>query len=322
MKSIRAIFWLLLLSNVWLHAQQGEQYSLYFMDPYTSNPAYGGMEGSLVLSAAIRQQWNDLPGRPASQLIQGHLPLYRLSGAAGLQVMNERIGNGSITHFSLSYNYVRPIGGILWSGGMSAGLSVRRFDGAAWRAPEGLYDAGLIDHQDPELFNDAVAGQTPFVALGIYAVWRDLEAGVAMRQVLSPAVDLDPLGSFGMESWWHMQARYEWDFSGNLSLRPSFQVKTDGKQWQSDFTLLLSYNGRLFGGMSFRGYSAATFNALVFTGGIRLNEHYELAYAFDHTIGALQRVSGGSHELTLRYNLNKRIGGSGLPGIIYNPRFL
>lgn len=318
MRGLAIIF--LLLTGI-LSAQQSEQYSLYFLDPYTVNPAYGGLDGSLSLTAGIRQQWSDLPGRPASQLVQGHLPLYRLQGAAGLQMMNEQIGNGRITHFSLSYNYVRPMRDVLLSAGLAAGVSFRRFDGSAWRAPEGFYSGG-IDHQDPELLNDAVAGQAPFISMGVYGIWRKLEAGVAVRQLLSPKVALDPLGSFGFQSWWQVQVRYEWEFYSKLSLRPSFQVKTDGRQWQSDASLLLSYNGRLFGGMSLRGFSSSTFNALVFIGGLQLNEHYQLAYAFDQTIGPLQRVAGGSHELMLRYNLKKRIGGGGLPRIIYNPRFL
>lgn len=315
------VFTLQFLANAG-YGQQSEQYSLYFMDPYISNPAYGGLDGSLSLTAGIRQQWTDLPGKPASQLVQGHIPLYQLQGAGGVQFMNEQIGNGSITHFSLSYNYVRESGEWLVSGGLSAGASVRRFDGASWRTPGGNYTGGGIDHQDPELFNDAVRGTSPFLAAGIYAVWRSLEGGVAMRQVLSPGTSLDPLGSFGFENWWQAQFLYDWDFSGNLSFRPSFQIKTDGKQWQSDLSILLSYNGRLFGGMSVRGFSSSTINALVLVGGVQLNEHYQLAYAFDHTIGPLQGVAGGSHELMLRYNLNRRIGGGGLPAIIYNPRFL
>lgn len=320
MNRLVAIILLIVAGRV--SAQQSEQYSLYFLDPYTTNPAYGGLDGSLSLTAGLRQQWTDLPGRPASQLVQGHIPLYRFQGAAGLQMMNEQIGNGRITHFSLSYNYVRPMREVLLSAGLAAGVSFRSFDGTAWRAPDGQYIGGGIDHQDPELLNDAVSGQSPFIALGVYAIWRKLEAGVVVRQLLSPASSLDPLGSYGFRNWWQVQVRYEWDFYTKLSLRPSFQVKTDGSQWQSDAGLLLSYNGKLFGGMSLRGFSASTLNALVFIGGIQLNDHYQLTYSFDQAIGPLQGIAGGSHELMLRYNLRKRIGGGGLPRIIYNPRFL
>lgn len=313
---------LLIGVSVSLSGQQSEQFSMYMLDPYISNPGYGGLDGSLSLTASIRQQWSDLPGKPGTQLVQGHLPLYALQGAGGVQLINEQIGNGGITHFSLSYNYVRQWDQLIVSGGMSLGLSHRRFDGASWRAPDGNYGPGGIDHRDPELLNDAVRGTAPFAAMGVYMIWRDLEGGLAYRQVLSPEVGLDPLGRYGFRNWWQAQFLYRWDFYPKLSFRPSFQIKTDGIKWQSDISFLLSFNGKLFGGTSLRGFSGSTLNALIFIGGVQLNEHYQIAYSFDHTIGPLQNVAGGSHELILRYDLNKRIGGRTTPRIIYNPRFL
>jgi type IX secretion system PorP/SprF family membrane protein len=323
----KILFWQILIVVIYTWpspglSQQSEQFSLYFLDPYISNPAYAGLDGSLSVTTGLRQQWTDLPGRPSSQLIQAHMPWYFASGAIGTQIINEQIGNGSITHFMLSYNYVWQGNEILLSGGLAGGLSMRRFNGAEWRAPEGIYGPGGIDHQDPQLSESAVNGNAPFLALGIYGIWRNLEGGLSMRQITSPAASLDPLGSFGFQNWWQAQFLYEWTLSSILSLRPSFQVRTDGIQWQSDVSAIISYNGKLFGGVSMRGFSGSTLNALIIAGGLQLNEHYQLAYAFDYTIGPLSPVAGASHEIMLRYNLNKRIGGSGLPRIIYNPRFL
>lgn len=303
-------------------SQQSEQFSLYFLDPYINNPAYAGLDGSLSLTGGLRQQWTDLPGRPSTQLLQAHMPWYYASGAVGAQFINEQIGNGAITHVSLSYNYVWQGEEVLLSAGLSGGLSMRRFNGADWRAPEGLYGPGTIDHQDPELSEQAVSGNAPFLAIGVYGIWRDLEGGVSMRQVTSPEAALDPLGNFGFRNWWQAQFLYNWAISPVITLRPSFQVKTDGVKWQSDVSAMVSYNGKLFGGISLRGFSGSTINALIFAGGLQLNEHYQLAYSFDYTIGPLSPVAGASHEIMVRYNLNKRIGGTGLPRIIYNPRFL
>jgi type IX secretion system PorP/SprF family membrane protein len=313
---------ILSFSSSLLVAQQSEQFSTYMVDPYTSNPAYAGLDGSLIVTAGIRQQWNDFAGQPSSQLIQAHLPWYKARGAAGIQMISEQIGNGQLLHAALSYNYVGQYGELLYSGGISGGVSSRRFNGSAWRAPEGIYEGGVINHGDPELANESTYGFSPFINIGVYAIWRSFEGGIAMRQVLSPDAKLDPLGNFGFRNWWHTQATYNYIFSPELSFRPSFQVKTDGTEWQSDISFLLSYNGKLFGGSSLRGYSRSSLNAIVIIGGVQLSPNYRLFYSYDFAIGPLSRVAGATHELTLKFDLNKRLGGNVLPAIIYNPRFL
>ena len=89
-----------------------------------------------------------------------------------------------------------------------------------------------------------------------------------------------------------------------------------------EISTIVTYNDNIFGGASFRGYNSNSTDAVVIIAGYKLNERVTLAYSYDITLSELNRVSQGSHEIMLNYNLNKDIGKGRLPKIIYNPRFL
>jgi len=110
------------------------------------------------------------------------------------------------------------------------------------------------------------------------------------------------------------------EMNRTLTLTPYIYVKSDLIQTQTDVSVLLKYENRFFGGVTYRGYDRYTSDALVFIGGIRLNEKMNLAYAYDLTLSQLRNYSAGSHEILINYNLGKPIGKGKLPGIIYNPR--
>jgi len=74
-------------------------------------------------------------------------------------------------------------------------------------------------------------------------------------------------------------------------------------------------------GMGFRGYSGNSIDALTVFMGLKISEHLSIAYGFDVTLSALNAVSSGSHELVLKYNLNKLVGVGLPPPVIYSPRF-
>ena len=112
------------------------------------------------------------------------------------------------------------------------------------------------------------------------------------------------------------------EISRKLSLHPSVLVRSDAVQTQTDFSLTAKFNDNIFGGVSLRGYNSESIDAAAILAGFRLSEKTTFMYAYDMTLSGLRDVSNGSHEVGLRYNLNKPIGAGRLPRIIYNPRSL
>jgi len=56
-------------------------------------------------------------------------------------------------------------------------------------------------------------------------------------------------------------------------------------------------------------------------GGLRISERMHLYYGYDLSLSALRGATEGSHELMLRYNLNKVIGAGLAPPVIFSPRY-
>ena len=106
----------------WLAAQQVPQYSLYALNPYAHNPAYAGLENTLVATGVYRQQWSGLSGAPATQHVNAHLPIYAISSGVGLRIENDLIGAHNTTMATMSYSYQMDVSrSTLLSFGLSAG---------------------------------------------------------------------------------------------------------------------------------------------------------------------------------------------------------
>ena len=306
-------------------AQQAPQYSLSMLNPSAYNQANAGLEHSLVMTGVYRQQWSGLKGAPVTQHINAHLPLYVISSGAGLRVENDVIGAHTVTQALVSYNYQMELGrSSLLSLGMSAGFLQYSLDGNKLRAPEGTYAEPVFTHNDQLLPDGTVRAGVPIFEIGVFAQLKKLEVGIAMQPVYAPALQASSgTNDFSLQTVPHYNASLAYTIEVNdlLTLRPSFLVKTDIAETQTEISLIARWRENIFAGASFRGFTNTSRDAAVLLAGIKLNEKTTLAYAFDIPLSALNVANRGSHELLIRYNLNKPIGAGKLPPVIYNPRF-
>ena len=321
----KTITFILLCVSGWSVAQQAPQYSLYMLNPYAYNPASAGLENSLIVNGVYRQQWSGLKGAPVTQHINAHMPLYVISSGVGLRVDNDVIGAHSVTQAVLSYNYQMELGrNSLLSLGVSGGYLQYALDGSKLRAPEGTYVEPVFSHNDVLLSEGTVRAGTPIFEIGVFAQLNKLEIGVAMQPVYAPALrSTTTNGTFRLQTISHYNGSlaYSFDIGDDLTLRPALLVKTDIAETQSEISLVARWRENIFAGASFRGFTKTSKDAAVILAGVKLNEKTILAYAFDIPLSALNVANRGSHELLIRYNLNKQIGAGKLPPVIYNPRF-
>lgn len=308
-----------------LYAQQASQYSLFLLNPYAYNPAYAGMENTLVATGVYRQQWSSLNGAPETQHLNIHLPLYMISSGVGFKAENDNIGAHRTTQAVLTYAFQRELGrNSMLSFGVSGGFMQYALDGGKLRTPEGSYEpAGVFLHNDPLLPEGKLTTGTPVFEAGIYFQWNDLALGMATQPIFAPVLEAGNSGGFGLEPVRHYLASlsYQFEFGRNLAIKPAVLLKTDIIETQTEISTIIRWRENIFAGASFRGMSASARDAFVILGGLRLNDRTTLAYSFDIPLSALEVANRGSHELLLRYELNKPIGTGKLPPVIYNPRF-
>ena len=301
-----------------IEAQQSVQWTQYILNQYAINPAYAGLDRSLSISAGIRSQWSDFPGSPKTQIINGHLPLYFLSGAGGFTIVNDELGAFRRTSATVSYNFVldSPIG--LISGGLRLGGQRISLNNEAIQTPDGLYDDNLIDHNDPRLLNADLSGIAPIWSLGAFYAGESLELGITLDNISNTS----EAGSstFNEKSVVSLFGSFQFPVTEVLALEPNLLFRTDGTQSQLDIGTLAYYN-QFIGGVSLRGYSVNTVDAIGVLAGIRVSDNVRVSYSFDVGLSGLRRYHDGTHEFLINYNLNKPIRTGELPRIIYNPRY-
>ncbi len=323
--AIRFTTLLLIFGSLPLLAQQAPQYSLFLLNPYAYNPACAGLENSLVATGVYRQQWSGLNGAPETQHLNIHLPLLMLSSGVGLKLENDVIGAHRTTMAVLSYSLQKELGReVRLAAGVSGGYLQYALDGAKLRAPEGSYEpSGIFLHNDPLLPEGKVTTGAPVIEAGLYFQWKALALGVATQPIFAPVLEAGASGTFRLKPVQHFLATvsYQVDITNDLSVKPALLLKSDITVTQAEISTLFRWRGNIFAGASYRGMTASARDAFVLLGGLRLNERTTLAYSFDIPLSALQAANRGSHELLLRYELNKPIGAGKLPPVIYNPRF-
>lgn len=316
---------LLFLCNIgWVSAQQAPQFSLYALNPYAFNPAYAGLENTLVATGVYRQQWSGLLGAPATQHINAHLPIYAISSGVGIRVENDVIGAHNTTQAILSYSYQLELSrNTLLSIGTSAGWLQYSLDGTKLRAPEGTYAEPSFSHNETVLPIGKVQAGAPIFEAGAFLQSKKWEVGISAQPVFATKLKAKGNGGFGLQPIQHflLYAANTLSLGENLSLKPSVLVKSDIAETQIEISTMARWRENTFAGASLRGFGKSSKDAVVIFLGFKLNEKTTLAYAFDIPRSSLSTAHRGSHELLLRYSLNKPIGVGKMPPIIYNPRF-
>lgn len=321
---MRQLFTILILLFTFslAQAQQPAQYSLYMLNPMAWNPAYVGMDKSLSITGVFRKQWTNLPGSPTTENLSAHMPVYYLGGGMGINVENDELGVERFTAASLAYALHKDLGGGILSIGASGGMVQLTLDGSKIRTPDGEYfEPGNFTHQDDLLPLGSESATAVTFHAGVYFANDWLEAGFSARNITEPTTEFSTL-SLPLNRSLNFNIGFHFNVFENFSLHPYALVRSDLKQTQTDFSVIIRYNDNIFGGASLRGYNSNSLDAVALLAGFKLSEKLTLAYGYDLTLSNLNTVSNGSHEISLNYNLNKIIGKGRPPKIIYNPRSL
>ena len=267
-----------------------------------------------------RNQWEGIPSNPTDIHINAHIPMYVWSGAVGGMIERQSFGVISQTSISGSYNYITdtPFGLISFGGRL--GLTQLSIDGEEIITLEGIYEGGF-SHNDPILLEGSDNGIGLKWDVGSFFYNKRIQIGVAFANIPTTKISLENT-TYG--STQHLNGFFQCNFPFNeeIELMQSILLKTDLNKIQSDISSLIKINGNIFGGISLRGYSSRSLDALVLIAGMKISDHYTLSYSYDIGLSGLRRGHEGTHEILLNYNLRKLIGTGQPPKIIYNPRYL
>lgn len=320
MKQRLLLLGLLMTTGFLANGQQLSRYSMPWLDIVQFNPAYAGLDNSLSITGAYRSQWSNLEGAPVGQRFSAHLPIYFLSSGFGIEVERDELGARNLNSASASYNFQLVRGQSVISFGASARYQQLGLDGSRLRTPDGIYEDGnTIIHNDDLLPRGNVSEGTLSFGAGAYYQSENLEGGVSVKNLNAPTIGFSGL-DYTLGRQYHGFARGRFDVLSKWEAIPFAYVISDGIQTQISAGANLRYRENIFGGGAYRSGGSDGPDAVVLSGGFNLSDKVSLAYAYDLTLSALRTVNDGSHEITLKYNLRKRIGAGVPPPIIYYPR--
>jgi type IX secretion system PorP/SprF family membrane protein len=289
-----ALFWQLQSS-----AQQDANYTQYFYNTMSVNPAYAGSRGALAVNLLYRSQWLGLDGSPETQTLNIHGPASERVGL-GLSVINDNIGNGTSqeTNFSGVFSYTLPMGRYdKLAFGIRAGGNLLNIDFFKLRNLSAGVPADLQNVDNRFDFNFGV---------GFYYYNDSFYTGISIPNILTNQHFSSTSDVFVAEERPHLNviAGYVFELSPRTLFKPATMVRmVSGAPIGVDVSINFLFDRSFRLGASYR--LGSSISALF---GLNVGRDMLIGLAYDRNAFQLGDIglSDGSFELFLRYEFKNK----------------
>jgi type IX secretion system PorP/SprF family membrane protein len=313
----RGVLTILLILFYGLAKAQDPEFSQYYSAPLYLNPAFVGttMDHRFILN--YRNQWPNVARGYVTYAASYDYNLYQYNSGVGFLATVDQAGTAGMksSQFNFLYSYKWSIAK-KWviSSGLNFGYAVRTIDFNKLLFGDQLqFDAtGNVPSDDPALFNLGTAHYFDFKA-GALAYNKNFWLGFAFSHINEPNRSLINQEAFvPLKTTIHGGVRIPL-YTGAKKrsipvLSPSFVYKQQGQFHQLDVGAHLLYSPIILG-LWYRGIPLGknvqgniSQDAVVLILGFQF-EKVELTYSYDFTISSLGPISGGTHEMALKYRL-------------------
>jgi type IX secretion system PorP/SprF family membrane protein len=287
-------------------AQQDARYSMYMFNGMYLNPAYTGSTGSGSFAAFYRKQWVNIEGSPQTMSLSAHSPFGKRQqyGLGGYLEYDEIGVHQRITGYgAYAYRFKLPIGALAL--GVQGGVQYLRSNFTDITPEE------VITNPDP-VFQENSSVLLPNFGLGIWFNTPSFFAGLSAPHLINNKLnDGQPnVTTIGRQYRHYLFNTGVVLKAGNsVKFVPSILVKAipQNAPVQFDANLSLFLMDMLWVGSSFRfenKFTPESVNAIV---GFQFGNGLRLAYAYDYTLSSLNNFTSGSHEVTLGYDMKKKV---------------
>jgi type IX secretion system PorP/SprF family membrane protein len=293
--------------------QQLPIYSQYLFNKFLINPAVAGSDGYTSLNLTAREQWVGYDGAPRtfsfsaqtriikkgykvrSNIFNNQVYRPKSDGRVGLggYVFSDRNGLIRRTGFQLSYAYH------MWvqdNTQFSLGLALT---GYQYKIDEKAINFG--DPNEPWLNNDLRKGMfVPDVAFGMYLLNAKYSLGLSAEQLFEASAKIgnQAYENFRIERHYYLFGSYDFSSGSYGLIEPSFIVNmSEQLKPMADIGVSYIYKQDLWAGLAYR-----TSGAVIANIGVKYQNIY-IGYAFDFTLQEIQRVTYGTHEISLAFKL-------------------
>lgn len=280
------------------YSQQDPQFSQNMFTRLSYNPAYTGSHGKICATALHRQQWYGFEGAPEISVFNFDAAIspFGIQSGVGLSIIQDKIGfNDNLgVNLSLAYRFD------LWDGSFAIGANGGIISYSLkpnWKIPSGtnLHSSVSEDPAIPSEVKDEMALDLSF---GVYYNTDELYIGVSSTHLNEPTFqptegNVTPKikRNYYLISGYHIQLS-----ETKFTLNPSLMVQTDGTTSQIGLNTYLSYNKKLWGGVSLR--TDKTLTGMI---GAKLFDWVKVGYSYDFAMSPIRKYNGGSHEIMVGF---------------------
>jgi type IX secretion system PorP/SprF family membrane protein len=284
------VFIMLLMCALTSKAQLNPLAAQYYNNEYLMNPAYAGREHGLILNAAYRKLWNDIPGAPLTQNITAAYGFNRVG--IGLKVNAERAGLLRQTRVSGTYAYHLPLdsGRHQLHFGISLGMMSQQLESSDISGNPN--DISIGDYNGRKTYLDG--------DFGIGYTFGNLNMQLAIPN-LKDFFGRDMANVADIVTF-YMAAAYQIGLNDNMQVEPkiAFRGVRNYKNMIDAGAQLSVLNGRIkLMGMYHSNESM--------TGGLGIDfmHKYFISGMYTSQTSALNSYANGSFEINFRLNLTK-----------------
>ena len=287
---------ILILYAFQIQAQQNPQFTQYMYNMSTINPGYATDSGSMNFGALYRAQWVGSEGGPTTGTFFAHSPLAK-NVEVGLSIVHDEIGDvvkesSVFADFAyvLKLNQTNKI-----SFGIKAGATFfsTNFNGFVYSDPL----------PDPAFANN-VSKTFPNIGIGTFYFGENYYIGFSTPNLLNTKHLEKQSGVVmnGVEAiHYFMTGGYVFNLSENLKFKPAFMARSaSGVPLAIDITSNFLINNKVELGVGYRLDDSVS--GLV---NFKVTPDIRIGYAYDYTLSNVGRLSSGSHEIMMLFDISK-----------------
>jgi type IX secretion system PorP/SprF family membrane protein len=283
-------------------AQQDPQYTHYMYNTLSINPAYAGQRETLSVVGLHRTQWVGVNGAPETQSFSIHSPLRNERLALGLNVVSDALGPARESFVDANFAYSIPLDGK--GTNLSFGLK------AGWHNIGTDWSKGRFQNADV-VFNENISQNALIVGSGLYLSSRKWYVGLSVPNFFNTEHYDDFQESLATERLhYFLTGGYVFNLTDQIELKPAFLLKAvSGAPLIADISANALFNDKFTLGVAWRWD-----DSIAAMGGFQVTKGLYIGYGYDLTTSNLNNYNSGTHELILRFELQRL-------GRILSPRF-
>lgn len=291
---------MLLVGGLSLKAQQMGQTSQFFVNPSMYSPSLVGVNKQFEGILNYRNQWTAMNNAPKSLSLTINNPFRDKSYAVGGRITSESFGATKRNYFSLSYAYdVKISDDYVLAFGLAASLTQYRLDGTK---------VVLADDGDNTINTQLnMSSLSPDFNFGATLKHKDFYVGISVNNLIESKINMlksnenrDQL-PMDLARHYFIYGSYKKELD-KFILTPFavFKSATNSPYQFEVGAKALHKDSKVWAGIMYRHMDAVS--AML---GYTLMDQLDLAYSYDFTISKIRQQSYGSHEISLRYFIDK-----------------